>query len=209
MTEPPTEPTEPTEAGPLFVVLSGPSGAGKDTLLRAALARDPQLATIATAKTRPPRSGEEHGIHHLFLSEEEFGALLAAGAFLEHAVVYGHRSGVPRDPVRQRLAEGKTVVARTDVQGARTLRDKVPGALLIFLTVPDRATLERRLHARNADSPAERERRLTAALGEMAESSWFDYVIVNRDGGEEAACDELLAILRRERARTDRPLPAV
>jgi len=169
---------------PLVVVLSGPSGAGKDSVLRAALQRDAlrvdgRLATVVTAKTRPPRPGEEHGVHQLFLSEREFDALLAEGGFLEHATVYGHRSGVPRDQVERLLAAGKTVVIRTDVQGARTLRAKIPQALLVFLTAPAIADLEARIRARSADDEAAIQQRLAVAEAEMAEAEWFDHVIVN------------------------------
>ena len=200
-----SSPRESDSGPPLLAVISGPSGAGKDTILRAALTRDPQLATVATAKTRAPRPGEQHGVHHLFLSDAEFDALLAAGGFLEHAEVYGHRSGVPRDQVRRLLAAGKTVLVRTDIQGARTLRDVVPGAVLIFITVPDQATLERRLRRRAADAQFDLERRLAAAGDEEAESGRFDHVIVNREGRKEEAIGELLAILQAARDRKDRP----
>ncbi len=204
----------PDDAGagdtpPLLVVLSGPSGAGKDSLLRAALERDDRLATIVTAKTRPPRPGETHGVHHLFLSEREFDEMIAAGALLEQATVYDHRSGVPRDQVRDLLAQGKTVVVRTDVQGARTLRAKLPQALLVFLTVPDTAELERRLRARAADDEAAIQSRLDVALEEMAEAGRFDHVILNTAGGLDEATTELLRVIEEERARPGREVCVV
>jgi len=199
----------PPRSAPLFVVLSGPSGAGKDTVLRAVLDADPDLATIVTAKTRRPRVGEVDGVNHLFLSEAEFRAQVDAGEFLEHAEVYGHLSGVPRNQVRRYLDAGTTVIVRTDVQGARTLRERVPGSVLVFLTVPDRETLERRLRARNTDSEAELERRLSAAVREMADTDWFDYVIVNHEDDQAAAVRRALEIIADERARPGRPIPAV
>lgn len=199
--------TDAARALPLLVVLSGPSGAGKDSVLSAALRRDTRLATVVTAKTRAPRPGEQHGVHQLFLSEQEFGDLLAAGGFLEHATVYGHRSGVPRDQVQRLLAAGKTVIIRTDVQGARTLRRKIPQALLVFLTVPSIADLEARMRARSADDEAAMQRRLSIAESEMAEAAHFDHVIVNAADGVDAAVDEFLAAIDRERARTDRTAP--
>ena len=105
------------------VVVSGPSGAGKDTVIQHALARDASLATVATVKTRPPRPGEIDGVHQVFLSEDEFDEWLAADRFLEHAQVYNHRSGVPRAAVEDLLAAGRTVVLRTDVQG-RLMRSR-------------------------------------------------------------------------------------
>ena len=199
----------PHEPVPLFVVLSGPSGAGKDTVLRAVLDADSDLATIVTAKTRRPRVGEVDGINHLFLSDTEFRAQVEAGDFLEHAEVYGHLSGVPRDQVRRYLDAGTTVIVRTDVQGARTLRARVPGAVLVFLTVPDRETLERRLRARNTDSEADLERRLTAAAREMADTEWFDYVIVNHEDDQAEAARRALEIITLERARPGRTPPVV
>ena len=201
-------------SAPLVVVLSGPSGAGKDSVLRAALQRDAlrgegRLATVVTAKTRPPRPGEEHGVHQLFLSEQEFEALRARGGFLEHATVYGHRSGVPRDQVERLLAAGKSVVIRTDVQGARTLRAKIPQALLVFLTVPAVADLEARIRARSADDEAAIQQRLAIAEAEMAEAARFDHVIVNAQDGLDAAVDELLAVIAQERARAGREAPVL
>ena len=191
----------------LVVVLSGPSGVGKDSVLAAALARDDRLARVVTAKTRSPRPGEVDGVHHLFLSVAEFDDLLARGGLLEHAEVYGHYSGVPRDQVERLLGEGKTVVLRTDVQGARTLRAKIPQALLVFLTVPGVDDLERRMRARGGDDEAAMRRRLAVAREEMAEADRFDHVIVNREGGLAAAADELLAVIDRERARPGRVPP--
>ena len=196
-----------TAPAPLVVVLSGPSGAGKDSVLAAALRRDDRLARVVTAKTRAPRVGERDGVHHLFLSEQQFDDLLARDGFLEHATVYGHRSGVPRDQVERLLAAGKTVVLRTDVQGARTLRAKIPQALLIFLTVPDLDDLERRLRARATEDEAAMRRRLAIASEEMAEADGFDAVIVNGEGRLDAAVEELLAVIDRERARPGRVPP--
>lgn len=191
----------------LVVVLSGPSGAGKDSVMRAALDRDERLATVVTAKTRAPRPGEEHGVHQLFLSDQKFDDLLAADGFLEHATVYSHRSGVPRDQVERLISLGKTVVIRTDVQGARTLREKIPQALLVFLTVRALADLEARMRERSGDAETEIQRRLAIAEQEIAEASWFDQVIVNAPDGIDAAADELLAAIDRERARPDREVP--
>ncbi len=193
----------------LVVVLSGPSGAGKDTSLRASLQADYRLAGVVTAKTRAPRPGEVDGVHQIFLSDAQFDAQLAAGGFLEHADVYGHRSGVPRDQVRALVNQQKTVCIRTDLQGARTLRQRIPQALLIFVTVPDLATLEARLRARAADSEADLQIRLNAAREEMAAAAEFDHIIINHEGRESDAVDQLLALLDEERAKPNRPAPHV
>lgn len=192
---------------PIVAVLSGPSGAGKDTILHGAMDLDPSLATVATAKTRPPRRGEVHGVHHQFLSEREFDEWLAAGRFLEHATVYGHRSGVPREAVEAQLQHGKSVIIRTDVQGARTLRERLPDALLVFVTVPDASVLRGRMLRRGTDSESDMEVRLAEAEAEMSEASWFDAVIMNEDGREWAAAESLVAAIseaRRARAASRR-----
>ena len=189
---------------PIVAVLSGPSGAGKDTILHGAMDLDSSLATVATAKTRPPRRGEVHGVHHQFLSEQEFDEWLAAGRFLEHATVYGHRSGVPREAVEAQLRHGKSVIIRTDVQGARTLRERLPDALLVFVTVPDASVLRGRMLRRGTDSEADMEVRLAEAEAEMSEASWFDAVIMNEDGRERAAAESLVAaIAEARRARAE------
>ena len=197
----------PDAEPPIVAVLSGPSGAGKDTILHGAMELDPSLATVATAKTRPPRAGEVHGVHHQFLSEDEFDQWLAAGRFLEHATVYGHRSGVPREAVEEQLRRGKSVIIRTDVQGARTLRERLPEALLVFVTVPDAGILRGRMQRRGTDSEADMELRLAEAEAEMSESDWFDEVIVNGDGRERGAAEQLVAAIaaaRRGRSGAER-----
>ena len=194
----------PSEGAPIVVVISGPSGAGKDTVLHLALSLDDSLTTVATAKTRAPRRGEQDGVHHVFLSDAEFDRWLAEDAFLEHATVYGHRSGVPRRAVEEQLAAGKSVVLRTDIQGARSLRERLPGCLLVFVTVRDRAELRRRMQSRGTDSEPDMERRLAEAAAEMSESGWFDHVIVNETGGATAAAEALLGYIQAARRHSVR-----
>lgn len=189
------------EPAPIVVVLSGPSAAGKDTVLHRALELDSSLTTVATAKTRPPRPAEQHGVHHVFLSDAEFDCWLAQDAFLEHATVYGHRSGVPRAAVEERLAQGRSVIIRTDVQGARTLRERLPDSLLIFLSVPERSMLRERIERRGADSAADIERRMEEVDAELAEAGWFDHVVMNPDGAEDAAAAALVELIRAARRR--------
>ena len=189
------------EPPPLVVVISGPSGAGKDTVINKALALDSSLAKVATAKTRAPRPGEIEGVHHVFLTDNEFERWVANNAFLEHVNSYGHRSGVPRAAVDDLLAQGRTVILRTDVEGARTLRERLDEPLLVFLTVSDTKALERRIRARGAESESQIAVRLAEAEAEMAESSWFDVTIVNAEGRQNDAASELVEAIEAERLR--------
>ncbi len=181
----------PHDRSSFAVVISGPSGVGKDTVIQAALARDQSLATVATVKTRAPRPGEINGVHQVFLSEAEFDQWLAEDKLLEHAEVYGHRSGVPREAVETLLEAGRTVVLRTDVQGARTLKQRLVDPLLIFITAPAEARV-RRMQLRAGDGDAEIVWRLAAAESEIAEADWFDVIIVNAEGLQDEAAQELL-----------------
>ncbi len=194
------------EPPPLVVVISGPSGAGKDTVINEAMALDDSLAKVATAKTRAPRPGEVDGVHHVFLTDEEFERWVAADAFLEHVMSYGHRSGVPRAAVNELLAQGRTVILRTDVEGARTLRTNLDDPLLVFITAPDIESLERRMRSRDAETDTEIAARLAEAEAEMAEADRFDLVIVNEDAAHHNAAQELVNAISARRARR-RPPP--
>ena len=185
----------------LVVVISGPSGAGKDTVIAEALALDPSLAKVATAKTRAPRPGEIEGVHHVFLSDEEFDRWLAKDAFLEHVEIYGHRSGVPKAAVEHLLSEGRTPILRTDVAGARTLKANLHDSLLVFVTAPDITSLEARMRTRAAETESEIAARLAEAEAEMAEVGWFDVVIVNNDDAHQDAARTLVNAIAEERAR--------
>lgn len=189
------------DPAPLVVVISGPSGAGKDTVIEAALDLDPSLSKVATVKTRAPRPGEVEGIHHVFLTEEEFDRWIDEDAFLEHAEVYGHRSGVPRVAVDTLLAQGRTPILRTDIQGARMLKANLDRPLLIFITVPSIDQLERRMRSRGAESEDEIATRLAEAEAEMAEAEWFDVLIVNHNESHHQAARELVDIINEARNR--------
>ena len=171
--------TAGTDAPPLLVVISGPSGVGKDAVIAEMRASEPGLAFAVTATTRPMRAGEVEGRDYVFMTPERFGAMLEADGFLEHAKVYGNRYGVPREGVRAALDAGTDVIVKVDVQGAATIRRIAPDALLIFLAAPSAEELERRLRERKTDSPAQLAVRIETAQHETAQAGWFDVTIVN------------------------------
>ncbi|MBI2964648.1 MAG: guanylate kinase [Chloroflexi bacterium] len=195
-----------TEGIPLLVVVSGPSGVGKDTLLErlAQLNHDMKFHFVVTATTRRPREGEHDGVNHHFLDRNEFERMIAAGELLEYANVYGNYYGVPRSQVRTALAEGKHVLLRVDVQGAERLRSVTPDAVFVFVLPPSLETLEARLRARGKDSPESIRTRLASARAEIAQSARFDYRIVNGDGALDGAVKELIDIIQREARRRPR-----
>jgi guanylate kinase len=159
-------------------VITGPSGVGKGTLIKALLERVPGLELAVSATTRRPRDGERNGIDYHFLSEADFDRRVAAGEFIEHAVYAGNRYGTLRTELA-RPARG--IVLEIDLQGARQVRDELPDAIQIFIEPPSFEALEERLRRRAADSPTQIERRLSAARAELDAASEFDHRIVNDD----------------------------
>jgi guanylate kinase len=181
------------------VVLSGPSGVGKDAVLDELERRGHRFHRVVTCTTRPPRDGERDGVDYFFVSDREFDQLLAEDGLLEHAVVYGHRSGVPRRQVLDALARGADVYVRTDVQGAATIKRLMPDTVRVFIAPADIREIEARIRARASDDEARIQRRLDTARAEMARSSEFEHVIVNAPGRLDDTVDELESILERER----------
>ena len=191
-----------TPASGLVFVLSGPSGVGKSTLIEL-LKRDGFPITHGvTATTRPRRAGEEHGVHYYFLSDAEYDGLLTNDQFLEHAVVHKlYRYGIPLHSIRDALRRGQDVILAPDVQGASTVRWKLPNAITIFLRPPSLDELVPRLAARGTETPEERRIRLETAEREMQRVSEYDYVIVNHRDGLQQALADLKAIISAERLR--------
>jgi len=186
---------------PLLVVLSGPSGAGKDALLARLRERGRPYHFVVTATTRPPRPGERDGVDYIFLTEEAFRERLERGGFLEYARVYGFWYGVPRDQVARALEEGKDVVLKVDVQGARTIKGLAPEAVFIFLVPPSVEELERRLRQRKTEDPSALALRLATAQEELAHLPMFDYLVLNPDGALDEAVAHVEAIITAERCR--------
>ena len=190
---------------PLLVVLSGPSGAGKDAVLDEMARRGHRFHRVITCTTRPPRANERDGIDYHFVSDAEFDRLIETGGLLEHAVVYGHRSGVPRQQVTDKLREGLDVYVRTDVQGAASIKRLAPAALTVFIAPSSIDELEERIRARGADDEERIQRRLATAKDEMARRDEFEYVVINEPGRLEATVDRLVEILEAERLRPRNP----
>ncbi|MEQ1801022.1 MAG: guanylate kinase [Gammaproteobacteria bacterium] len=177
-----------------LLVLSAPSGAGKTTLVKALLARDPGLRFSISYTTRKPRPGETPGKDYCFVEPDQFQQMVAAGAFLEHAEVFGNFYGTSRDQVETLRAGGHDVLLEIDWQGARQIRANAPDCRTVFIMPPSVKELERRLRSRATDSEEVIRRRLGQALDDMAHWAEFDFVVVNEVLAE--AVDGLVAILQ-------------
>jgi guanylate kinase len=177
-----------------LVVLAGPTAVGKGTVAAHIREHHPEVWISVSATTRPPRPGEEHGVHYWFVSDAEFDRLVAEDAMLEWAVVHAAaRYGTPRGPVEEALAAGRPAMLEIDLQGARQVRQTMPEALFVFLKPPSWEELVRRLVGRGTESDAERERRLATARVELAAESEFDVTLVNHEVHAVAA--ELVALM--------------
>ena len=185
----------------LLVVLSGPSGVGKDAVLARLREARPDLCYVVTATTRPMRDGERDGVDYQFLSHEQFDALLARDEFLEHAEVYGNRYGSPKEQVRRALAQGQDAVVKIDVQGAASIRRMAPEALLLFIAPPSMEELERRLRERKTESPEQLALRIRTAESELEAAEWFDYAIVNDTDALDGTVESILRVVDEQRAR--------
>ncbi len=190
------------EQPPLLVVISGPSGAGKDSVVQRMKERGFPFHFVVTATDRPPRPNEVHGRDYYYYTTAEFERMIAEGELLEHACVYGQHKGIPKQHVRQALASGQDVVMRVDVQGADTVKSLIPEAVTIFLTCESEEELVARLRERRTETEAELQHRLETARQEMARMPDFDYVVVNRHSALDAAVEDVVAIMRAEHCRS-------
>lgn len=185
--------------GTLFII-AAPSGAGKTSLVRSLLEREPGISLSVSYTSRAARPGEIDGVHYHFVSRAEFEAMVEAGEFFEHFVVHGDLKGTAKRAVLPLLESGRDVLLEIDWQGARKVREQVPEARSVFIVPPSRAELERRLRHRAQDSEATIQRRLADSRVDIAHAGEFDYLVVN-DQFESALAD-LLAVVRAERLRT-------
>jgi guanylate kinase len=186
---------------PLLIVISGPSGVGKDTVLHRMQERGVPFHFVVTATTRAPRPGEVNGVDYFFFSNDEFAEMIEQNELLEYAIVYNDYKGIPKQQVRDALASGRDVILRIDVQGAATIRKLCPDAVLIFLTTATEAELVQRLTARKTETPEGLKLRIATARREQKRIGEFDYCVVNPELHLDTTVDTLLAIIEAEHNR--------
>lgn len=188
----------------LLIIISGPSGAGKGTLGEYLCQEVPGIYFSVSATTRPPRPGEKEGVDYFFVPDLEFDRMLRSGELLEWATFDGYRYGTPRGFVQQLLAEGKDVLLDIEVQGARQVKDRYPGAVLVFILPPSREELRKRLLRRGTDAE-QLERRLRTAEEQLKQMAMYDYVVVNDE--VLLAVEKLRSIIVAEKCRLTRQGP--
>ena len=198
----PDNPYTPIPQQPLLVVISGLSGAGKDSVLKELRKRGQPMHFVVTATNRPARSDEVNGRDYIFIRDEEFARMIEEDELLEYALVYNQYKGVPKSQVRHAMESGKDVIMRVDVQGAATIRRKCLDAVLIFLTTESEESLVKRLHARSTETDDSLHLRVAAARQELDRINEFDYLVVNRDSQLSQTVDIIEAIIRAEHHRT-------
>lgn len=188
---------------PLLIVLSGPSGVGKDTVLQRMKELQLPYHFVVTTTSRPRREAEIEGVDYFFVSTDEFLAMIERDELLEHALVYDEYKGIPKQQVQDAFASGSDVIMRIDVQGAETIRRLYPDALLIFLSTQTEEELIARLKARRTESEEKLQLRIDTAREELLKVPLFDYYVVNADGQLDATVDAIVAIIESEHRRTN------
>ena len=191
----------------MLLVISGPSGAGKGTLVTKLLDQDPSFAFSVSVTTRGRRENEIEDVHYHFISEAEYDKLLSEDAFLEHASVHGHRYGTLKSEVYERIDRGQNVLLDIDPQGARAVMEKEKNCVSVFILPPSYHDLKVRLHTRNTEHEEEIQRRLNNARGEIAQMGKYRYLVVNDE--LETAYEQLVSIVRAEKQNSVRYFPEI
>jgi guanylate kinase len=186
---------------PLLIVISGPSGVGKDAVLKSLKERKLDFHFVVTCTTRPARLNERDGIDYFFVTKEEFEEMIAQDELIEYAMVYDQYKGVPKFQIRQAMESGKDVIMRVDVQGAARIRNLCPDAISIFLIPKNTEEWLQRLQTRQTETPENLEIRLKTARQEIEQLPDFDYVVVNTQDQLEEAVDSIVAIITAEHHR--------
>jgi guanylate kinase len=188
---------------PLLIVISGPSGVGKDSVLQALKSRNLPMHFVVTATTRERRPEETHGVDYFFYPKEEFARMIERDELIEYAIVYSDYKGIPKEQVRCALASGRDVIMRLDVQGAATVRKLAPEAVLIFLTTESEESLVGRLKKRRTETAENLSLRIATARQELKRAAEFDYAVVNADGRLNETVDTVVAIIQAEHHRVN------
>lgn len=189
----------------ILLVLSGPAGSGKGTVVSHILSRDPaHYAFSVSATTRSPRVGEQDGVQYHFLTRDEFQQRIDTGAMLEYTNYCGNYYGTPRKEVEEQLHAGKNVILEIEVQGAMHVKEQFPEAVLVMVLPPDFATLESRLRGRHTNTEEDIQNRLQTARTELGLLAHYDYLLPNETGGSEQAAEQLMQIVAGERLRITR-----
>ena len=188
---------------PLLIVISGPSGVGKDSVVQRMKERDFPFHFVVTATTREKRESETNGKDYWFVSKDEFARMIEANELIEYAIVYGDYKGIPKQQVREALASGRDVVMRLDVQGAATVRKLASEAVLIFLTTQNEEELVERLKSLKTDTAEDLSLRIATARQELKRAAEFDYVVVNADSHLKQTVETIIAIIDAEHHRVN------
>lgn len=186
---------------PLLIVISGPSGVGKDTIASLLMEGKDAFYFVVTATTRPARKDEVDGRDYFFVTHDEFARMIEEDELLEYAVVYNDYKGVPKQQIRDALKSGRDVIMRLDVQGAATIRKLVPGATLVFLTAESEQAMIRRLRERKSETSEGLNLRIATARQEMKRMGEFDYCVINAEGRQEESVRQILHIIDAEHLR--------